>query len=1050
MRAAFSYVFAAAILLSPIPALAQAILTGTVRDASGSVMPGVTVEASSDALIEKRRSAVTDDTGQWRIIDLRPGLYSVRFTLVGFTTIVQDGIEVTGSATVNVPAEMKIGQLQESVTVTADTPVVDAQNAKREIVLQGEFVNSLPATRNYSAILSTIPAITVGIVTSAEVVPEMQFFSARGGPATEGRMMVDGMPVAMPFSGSGTSSFTYDTGNAVEITVNLSGGLGEMETGGVSMNLIPRSGGNRFAGNAFFSAAGDWSRSENIDDELRSIGITRAPALRGAYDGNISYGGPIKRDRLWFYGTYRQFTSARVVEGASGPNAFAGDSTKWVWQSDGSNTEVRTALAKDIYSGRLTAAVGRSRVSFSQENQYRCDGSSLTTTGEGCRQPTGDWIALGGATTSPEAANGAFGGGAGYLANPYYVTQATWNMPHTSRLLFDAGVSRLSYMPTVTGQLPPGGIFDQIPVTEVVARDGHRANFSYRAVNTYRDDWAQANQFRGAASYVTGSHNVKVGYQGAFHLSDTTTRTNSTLMAYQFNTTATATPEDQAIGVPSQFTIRLPNWQTADRTMSHSVYAQDSWTRKRLTVQGAIRYDRAYSWSPESHNGTADTSRWNAAPLTFPRTISVSGYNDITTRWGAAYDLFGNGRTAIKVNVGKYLDATTNDGNFTVNNPANRIQQTMTRNWVDRDKDKVVDCDILNVAAQSPTLTGSVDDCAQPGGNSLRFANALTGLTQVNPEILSGWGTRPYNGQFGLAWQQQVLPRVSMEVAYNRRWFGNFTVTDNRALGASDFETWIATAPTDPRLPNDGGYQVTGMLVKPESNGRPAQNYVTFERDFGEERTNYWHGVEVTANARMRNGFTFQGGTSTGREVDDQCAVRPNYTRPVPPFNTTFTRDLRNCKTVEPFRTSFRGSATYTVPKVDVLISGIARLSPAPEITATYNVPNTVIQAQLGHLPAGGTTTGFQAINLLDTNQMYAERRQYQVDMRFAKVLRFGGRRADIGIDLYNIFNVNTPTGYDGTYDYTPAAGLGPGGEWLRPTSIVQPRFARFNVTVNF
>jgi hypothetical protein len=1038
MRAALRYVSVAAVLLFPIPALAQAILTGTVRDASGSVMPGVAVEASSDALIEKTRSAVTDDTGQWRIIDLRPGVYSVRFTLVGFTTIVQDGIEVTGSATVTVPAEMKIGQLQESVTVTAETPVVDAQNARREIVLQGEFVNSLPATRNYSSILSTIPAITVGIVTSAEVIPEMQFFTARGGPATEGRMMVDGMPVAMPFSGSGTSSFTYDTGNAVEITVNLSGGLGEMETGGVSMNLIPRSGGNRFAGNAFFSGAGDWSRSENIDDELRSIGIARAPALRGAYDGNISYGGPIKRDRLWFYGTYRQFTSARVVEGAAGSNLNAGDPSKWMWAADTSIGEVRNAQAKDIYSGRLTAALGRSRIGFSQENQYRCDGSSFTSDGDGCRQRTGEWIGLGQAPSPFGYASSE--AHAGYFANPYYVTQATWSMPKTSRLLLDAGFSRLSYMPTVTGQPPSDGIFDQIPVTEAVARDGHRTNFSYRALNTYRDDWAKANQFRAAASYVTGSHNVKVGYQGAYHLSDVTTRTNSTLMAYNFNTTLTATPEDQAIGVPSSFTIRLPNWQTADRTMSHSVYAQDSWTRKRLTVQGAIRYDRAYSWSPETHNGTTEISRWNAAPISFPRTVSVSGYNDITTRWGAAYDLFGNGKTAIKVNVGKYLDATTNDGNFVANNPANRIQTTMMRNWVDRDKDKVVDCDILNFAAQSPTLTGSVDDCAQPGGNSQRFANALTGLTQVNPDILSGWGTRPYNGQFGLAWQQQVLPRVSMEVAYNRRWFGNFFVTDNQALGPNDYETWVATAPADARLPGSGGYNITRYIVAPASFGRTAQNYVTKETDFGPARTNYWHGFEVTGNARLRNGLTFQGGTSTGREVEDRCETVVKIDSP----------DPRNCRTVQPFRTSFRGSGSYTVPKVDVLVSAIARLSPAPGIIANYNVPNTVIQAQIGHLPAGATATGFQTVDLLDANQMYAERRQYQFDMRFAKVLRFGGRRADIGIDLYNIFNVNTPTGYDGTYDFTPAAGLGAGGEWLRPTSIVQPRFARFNVTLNF
>ena len=852
-------------------------------------------------------------------------------------------------------------------------------------------------------------------------------------------MMVDGMPVAMPFSGSGTSSFTYDTGNATEVSVNLSGGMGEMETGGVSMNIIPRSGGNRFAGRAFFSGAGDWSRSENIDDELRSFGITRAAALRGAYDGDVSYGGPIKRDRLWFYGTYRQFTSARVVEDAAGPNAHAGDPTKWVWQSAGTSNEVRQALAKDIYAGRLTAAVANSRISFSQDNQYRCDGSSLTMDGDACRQRTGEWIALGSATISPEAANGAFGAGAGYLANPYYVTQATWSMPHTSRLLFEGGFSRLSYMPTVTGQLPPDGIFDQIPVTELVARDGHRAAFSYRAVSTYRDDWAKANQFRAAASYVTGSHNMKVGYQGAYHMSDTTTRTNSTLTSYQFNTTNTSTPEDQAIGVPSQFTVRLPNWQTADRTLSHSLYVQDSWTRKRLTVQGAIRYDRASSWSPESHNGTTDTSRWNAAPISFPRTVSVSGYNDITTRWGAAYDLFGTGKTALKMNVGKYLDATTNDGNFTVNNPANRFRQTLTRGWTDRDKDKVIDCDILAPQAQSAT-TGSVDDCAAVTGDNLLFGQPTPVLTQINPDILSGWGKRPANWQYGVAVQQQVLPRVSMEFAYNRRTFHNFTVTDNQVVGPADYETWVATAPIDERLPGGGGYGITRYLQTAAAASRPSQNYVTWETDFGKARTNYWHGVEVTGNARLSNGLTFQGGTSTGREIEDRCDTVVKIDSP----------DPRNCKTVEPFRTSFRGSAAYTVPKVDVVVSTIMRFSPSPGITANYNFPNAVIQNQLGRLPPGGTATGVTPVNLLDANQLFAEREQYQFDMRFAKVLRFGGRRADIGIDLYNIFNVNTPTGYDGTYDATPAAGLGPGGEWLRPTSIVQPRFARFNVTFNF
>jgi hypothetical protein len=356
----------------------------------------------------------------------------------------------------------------------------------------------------------------------------------------------------------------------------------------------------------------------------------------------------------------------------------------------------------------------------------------------------------------------------------------------------------------------------------------------------------------------------------------------------------------------------------------------------------------------------------------------------------------------------------------------------------------VVDCDILDPIAQGPTTTGSVDTCAAVTGNSLRFANALTGLDRVNPDILGGWFKRQYDWQLGVAVQQQVLSHLSVEVAYNRRWWGNYTVTNNEALGPNDFETWVATAPSDPRLPDGGGYHIIEYEVKPEAAGRAPSNYVTFETDFGPARVNYWHGVEVTANARLRNGLTFQGGTSTGREVDDRCETIENYTRAT---GNSFTRNPRNCRDVTPFRTTFRGSAAYTVPKLDVLVSAVIRLQPAPELMASYNVANTLVAEQLGHLPAGGTATGNQTVALLDENVLYADKRHNQVDMRFAKIFRIRGTRADFGVDLYNLFNVNTPTGYDGTYDAPPAVS---GGEWQRPTGIVRPRFARLNLTVNF
>jgi hypothetical protein len=265
MSTSVKYLLVFAVLLLPSSVFAQATLTGTVRDASGGILPGVTVEATSPVLIEKVRTAVTDDTGQYRIVDLRPGTYTVTYTLPGFTTVKRDGVQLAGTQVVTIPIELTVGGVQETITVTGDTPVVDVQTARREVVLDSEAIQRIPAARAAGALLTATPGVSVdnnGVALS----PTMTFFNARSTAqvnstfvAGEGRMAVSGYTVSAARSG-GVSSYVYDTPNAEEVSVVVGGGLGESDIGGPVMNIIPRSGGNTFRGSAFVNSAGKWSR----------------------------------------------------------------------------------------------------------------------------------------------------------------------------------------------------------------------------------------------------------------------------------------------------------------------------------------------------------------------------------------------------------------------------------------------------------------------------------------------------------------------------------------------------------------------------------------------------------------------------------------------------------------------------------------------------------------------------------------------------------------------------------------------------------------------
>jgi hypothetical protein len=1004
-------------------ALARGTLTGTVRDASGAVLPGVMVEAASPALIEKVRTAVTDGAGVYRIVNLDPGVYSLTFTLQGFNQVKREDIELSGSATITIPIDMRVGNLQETLVVTGESPTVDVQSTRREAVIDGDIIQTLPGTRSTGSLITMIPGLeTFGAALNPS--PGLVFFFARGGPVSEGRFNVNGMPVANAFAGGGGSSLIYDTVNVDEIAFTIAGGMGEYDIGGPVLNIVPRSGGNAFRGQAFTNFSNDRLRGDNLTAELMAPtpgpNLRETPGIIKAYDANVSYGGPIVRDRLWFYGSYRKLNTETAVEGVVG-NANAFDLSRWDWREDRSVT-ARSSVGRAIYIGRFTAQVAaKHRVAVNYEHQERCDGTPLKVETDGCHSRGADWVAAT-ATSSPEAS-------LNYLDVPYTVVQGRWTNPVTSRLMLEAGATYYSYLHAGGFlSLPPDGIFD-IGVTELSTAVNPatgtpyapRANYSYRALSEYRDDTASPNNWNASVSYVTGSHSVKVGYQGAYQAASTIRHSNPTLLSYNFNQ-----------GVPNAFTVRIPEWGTADRTWTQSIFAQDTWTRGRLTLQGALRYDRAWSYSPAGRSGTNTAApQLGLNPITFPRTPSVDAFNDIQPRFGVAYDVFGTGRTALKFSGGRYVGAATNGLAYTRNNPAVRTVSTVSRGWTD-DGDRIVECNLAILTANG--------ECAGLTGNNLNFGGLSGNITQVNEDTLRGWGARDYDWQWSVGVQQEVLPRVSADIAYSRRSFHSFTITDNQARNPSQYDAWTINAPSDQRLPGGGGYPITLYTPTQAAASTPAQNYITWETDFGPARSSYWQGVDFTVNARLRQGLTLQFGTNTGRKIDDTCATVVKIDSP----------DPRDCRLSPPYQTTVRGLASYTVPVVDVLLSATVRSQPPLALSANWPVPNSVVVQLLGRVPPGGTLGGNTNVALLDNeHRLYADNRRTQLDLRVAKVFRFGARRLDIGVDGENLLNTNYATGYAGTYQFS-AGNTAMGGTWNNPTAIYTPRFVRMNFTVSF
>ncbi|HVH26687.1 MAG TPA: carboxypeptidase-like regulatory domain-containing protein [Vicinamibacterales bacterium] len=967
-------VFAIGVALIPISLHAQSIrssVAGEVTDSSGGVLPGVTVEVSSPVLIEKVRTGVTDGSGLYRIIDLPPGTYTVTFALPGFSTFRREGLELSGSIVATVDAQLRVGALEETITVTGESPTVDVETVKQTQVLDNTILADMPLERTATGIASTlVPAMNAGL----------SAYGAGAGPET-GRLQVDGVGVG---SGtSGTSQYRPDTIQATELVISSFGNLGEAEVGSPIVNVIPRVGGNTFSGTFYADGANGALGGDNTEDLVAS-GVLRAPNdLIHTTQVNLGLGGPILKDRLWYFGTVRHQTDDSYVTNMWA-NKNAGDGTKWTYDPDYD----RRATNDSWYANgsiRFTwQANQKNKFNFFWDEQRKCERCSDISTNS--------------STTSPEASSPGYIPG---IRQYWRVQQINWTSPLTNKLFLDVGIG---YPNSLYGKMPTA---DDLRLTQANEQGGLIPGLTYRA-ETFSRNRGGLVRWMGSASYITGPHSIKVGFDGErFHQIRQLYTQQDGLSQFRFNN-----------GTATRLTMTFNDWRYELTVPVQAYYVQDSSTFGRLTLHGGLRLDHATSFAPEQN---LNANAFVPQPILFPTTEVVHGFYDLSPRFGVAYDVRGDGKTAVRVSLGRYLAAVNADGIYASTAPVAliggggaRTAPTTTRSWGDTNRNFRPDCDLMNKAKNG--------ECGAWGTQN--FGEFLP--SNVDPRLTGNdgmWYRRPYDWGFGVTVQHELIPRLSVDGSYNKRWWGNDTIVDNLLVGPVDYDDYSVTAPTDQRLPDGGGYVVSDLWAVTEAKFGATNNYEVPDSDFG-KNVRYFHAVDFNLRGETR-GFTFRVGTSTGREVRDTCELI--YDSP----------SLRNCHTALPFQTTFSSLVSYIVRKVDVQLSGVFRSSPGTEILANTVYSSAEVQKTLGR-PLPGNAANV-TINILDPGDMYRERIN-NMDLRVAKLFRFDQKRLNVGVDIFNALNSSVVLNSNNTY----------GSAWLTPTLVQSARQAQISAKFDF
>jgi hypothetical protein len=809
--------------------------------------------------------------------------------------------------------------------------------------------------------------------------------SAHGARAEDGVSMIDGLRIGNMYQSSNLTNMSLSPLLAEQVDIQLSGQMAETGTNGVIMNMIPRSGGNTFSGTVLVNGSHPDLQGSNVTDRLQARGLSGASTrLKRLYDINGGLGGPIMRDRLWFYATSRYYTNEFYLAG----NFYPVDVTAVRRQDDTSKQAYGGTYTYDN-NGRLTLAItDKQKVSGWYAFQYKVDPH---------------WVIN--AAVSPEAAR----------VTTWHTQLSTfkWTYTATNRLLFEAGMAAGESPDTIKVNLdrvavcPAQGVLAPrcIAIQEqggLIARP-----ITYRAPTGFDfDDRLPSQSFNVSTSYVTGSHNAKVGVElqrGHFWRGDN----NDSTGGIWFRT------RDY---VPNLVTIQAPvsGWQD-NLNYNLGIFAQDRWTMDRLTLSGGIRLDLQNESTEEF---TARPHRWMPnRNQTYAAVKNVPNWKDVNPRISAAYDLFGTGKTALKASASRGVEQDS-IRYARANNPATTLVTSVSRTWGDANGNFIPDCDLLN---------------SQPNGEcgiwqDLGFGSSRPS-TFYDPAILNGWGERPWNWEFSTGIQHEILPRVSASFGYFRRVNGNFFVNDNEALSAADFTQFGVVAPGNingvPPLPNSG--QTIGGFY--DQNRIVANRIVVKNAEqFGSQRA-HWDGFDITVDARMQNGLFLQGGVSSGKTMTDNCEIIDDL--PELLVVAGVSQSASYCHQETPMLAQYKGIASYTLP-YGVRISGTFQSLPGPVIAAN----NVYTSAPSLGRPF---TLGQATLNLITPQTMFGDRLN-QVDLRFTKIVDVGRGRVDLNVDIYNAFNSDAILTQQNAF----------GAAWQRPLSVIQPRFVKFAARWDF